>query len=99
MLTAKDSEIDKVAGLEIGADDYVTKPYPSGELLAGSRRRCDASPSQRNSCHSSWRSVGPHGRRATPCVIWPWSRQARSRSVRRPRERVAARLGVVYGFG
>ena len=30
MLTAKDSEIDKVAGLEIGADDYVTKPYPSG---------------------------------------------------------------------
>jgi len=57
MLTAKDSEIDKVAGLEIGADDYVTKPYPSGELLAGSRRRCDASPSQRNSCHSSWRSV------------------------------------------
>ena len=32
MLTAKDSEIDKVVGLEIGADDYVTKPYSSREL-------------------------------------------------------------------
>ena len=34
MVTAKDSEIDKVVGLEIGADDYVTKPYSSRELLA-----------------------------------------------------------------
>lgn len=34
MLTAKDSEIDKVVGLEMGADDYVTKPYSSRELLA-----------------------------------------------------------------
>ena len=34
MLTAKDSEIDKVVGLEIGADDYVTKPYSTRELLA-----------------------------------------------------------------
>jgi len=34
MLTAKDSEIDKVIGLEIGADDYVTKPYSARELLA-----------------------------------------------------------------
>ncbi len=34
MLSAKDSEIDKVVGLEIGADDYVTKPYSSRELLA-----------------------------------------------------------------
>ncbi|WP_462419051.1 response regulator [Kytococcus sp. Marseille-QA3725] len=34
MLTAKDSEVDKVVGLEIGADDYVTKPYSSRELLA-----------------------------------------------------------------
>ena len=34
MLTAKDSEIDKVVGLEIGADDYVTKPYSSRELIA-----------------------------------------------------------------
>ena len=34
MLTAKDSEIDKVVGLEVGADDYVTKPYSGRELLA-----------------------------------------------------------------
>ena len=34
MLTAKDTELDKVLGLELGADDYVTKPYSSRELLA-----------------------------------------------------------------
>jgi two-component system response regulator RegX3 len=34
MLTAKDSEIDIVVGLELGADDYVTKPYSTRELLA-----------------------------------------------------------------
>ncbi len=37
MLTAKDSEIDKVVGLEIGADDYVTKPFSTRELLARMR--------------------------------------------------------------
>lgn len=34
MLTAKDDEVDTVVGLELGADDYVTKPYSSRELLA-----------------------------------------------------------------
>jgi two-component system response regulator RegX3 len=34
MLTAKDSEVDKVVGLEIGADDYVTKPFSARELVA-----------------------------------------------------------------
>ncbi len=34
MVTAKDSEVDKVVGLEIGADDYVTKPFSSRELIA-----------------------------------------------------------------
>ena len=34
MLTANDSEIDKVVGLELGADDYVTKPYSAAELIA-----------------------------------------------------------------
>jgi two-component system response regulator RegX3 len=46
MLTAKDSEIDIVVGLELGADDYVTKPYSTRELLARiravMRRRTDA---------------------------------------------------------
>ena len=34
MVTAKDSEIDTIVGLELGADDYVTKPYSSRELVA-----------------------------------------------------------------
>lgn len=46
MLTAKDSEVDIVVGLELGADDYVTKPYSTRELLARIRavlrRRVDA---------------------------------------------------------
>ena len=45
MLTAKDSEIDKVVGLEVGADDYVTKPYSYRELVARVRavmRRVDS---------------------------------------------------------
>jgi two-component system response regulator RegX3 len=37
LLTAKDSEIDKVVGLELGADDYVTKPFSSRELVARMR--------------------------------------------------------------
>lgn len=46
MLTAKDSEVDIVVGLELGADDYVTKPYSARELIARLRavlrRRGDA---------------------------------------------------------
>jgi two-component system response regulator RegX3 len=46
MVTARDSELDKVLGLEIGADDYVTKPFSSRELMARIRavlrRRSDA---------------------------------------------------------
>ncbi len=34
MLTARDSEVDKVVGLELGADDYVTKPFSARELVA-----------------------------------------------------------------
>jgi two-component system, OmpR family, response regulator RegX3 len=48
MLTAKDGEIDKVVGLELGADDYVTKPYSARELVARMRavlrRRTEAEP-------------------------------------------------------
>ena len=37
MLTARDSEVDKVVGLELGADDYVTKPFSHRELIARMR--------------------------------------------------------------
>src|SRR5712691_11757949 len=49
MLTAKGDEIDKVVGLEVGADDYVTKPFGRRELLARVRallRRADYTPSR-----------------------------------------------------
>ncbi|MDQ0297652.1 two-component system response regulator VicR [Salibacterium salarium] len=49
MLTAKDAEIDKVLGLELGADDYVTKPFSNRELLArvkANLRRLQAVPEE-----------------------------------------------------
>ena len=49
MLTAKDSEIDKVLGLELGADDYVTKPFSNRELLArikANLRRINVAPAE-----------------------------------------------------
>ena len=47
MLTARDSEVDKIVGLEVGADDYVTKPFSLRELMARVRallRRADIRP-------------------------------------------------------
>lgn len=58
MLTAKDTEIDKVVGLELGADDYVTKPYSARELVARIRavlRRRNDAPSS----NESLITVGP----------------------------------------
>jgi len=56
MVTARDSEIDKVVGLEIGADDYVTKPFDLRELLARVKavlRRLDPDPYASRSRSSS----------------------------------------------
>ncbi len=50
MLTARDTEIDKIIGLEIGADDYVTKPFSARELVARVKavlRRSQERPSER----------------------------------------------------
>ena len=68
MLTARDAEVDKVVGLELGADDYVTKPFSSRELSARIRavlrrarrraRRC-----RRSSISGRSRSTSP----ATGC--------------------------------
>ena len=72
MLTAKDSEIDKVVGLEIGADDYVTKPYSSRELLARikavlrrlSRARGPAAGDASRRARCGWTSSGT----SSPCA-------------------------------
>ena len=66
MLTARDSEIDKVVGLELGADDYVTKPFSSRELVARIRavlrraaaRRRDRRPPRWRPARSGWTSSG-----------------------------------------
>lgn len=55
MLTAKDSEVDIVVGLELGADDYITKPYSSRELLArvrASLRRSEIAQKQTDNSES-----------------------------------------------
>ena len=59
MLTAKDSEIDKVVGLEIGADDYVTKPYSSRELIARIRAVLRRGELQDNADEGTTLEVGP----------------------------------------
>jgi two-component system, OmpR family, response regulator RegX3 len=53
LLTARDSEVDRVLGLELGADDYVTKPFSSAELISRirailRRRELDRAPSSRS---------------------------------------------------
>jgi len=59
MLTGRHEEADRVMGLELGADDYITKPFSPRELLARIRRRV-APPSQGNqsSC-DRWRTCFP----------------------------------------
>ena len=66
MLTARDSEIDKVVGLEIGADDYVTKPYSPRELVARIRAvlRRQAASRPRSAAADAGGRPGPDGRRA-----------------------------------
>ena len=63
MLTAKDSELDKVVGLELGADDYVTKPFSLRELVARiravSRRALDAPPTGDERDLSAVQTIGP----------------------------------------
>ena len=65
MVTARDSEVDKVVGLELGADDYVTKPFSSRELVARDPR--GAAP-RRRARRAGQRDArgrpGAHGRRA-----------------------------------
>ena len=59
MLTARTGELDKIVGLESGADDYLTKPFSVGELLAGIRAllRQDRAPTERRRT-PVWRPFG-----------------------------------------
>ena len=47
MLTARDDEVDKVLGLELGADDYITKPFSIREFRSRVRRSCGGPSSRR----------------------------------------------------
>lgn len=59
MLTAKDAEIDKVVGLEVGADDYVTKPFSSPELIARIRAVLRRGSTDTNTDHEDVLELGP----------------------------------------
>jgi DNA-binding response OmpR family regulator len=59
MLTAKDSEIDKVVGLELGADDYVTKPFSLRELLARIRSQLRRLETTRAAAGAGYLPAGP----------------------------------------
>ncbi|OFQ62423.1 response regulator transcription factor [Rothia sp. HMSC061E04] len=59
MLTAKDSELDKVLGLELGADDYVTKPYSARELIARIRAVLRRRSAETDSATESVQQGGP----------------------------------------
>ena len=65
MLTARDSEVDKVVGLELGADDYVTKPFSSRELVARVRAVLRRGGERRRAArrHAGRGRPGAHGRR------------------------------------
>ncbi len=60
MLTAKDSDLDKVLGLELGADDYVTKPFNTRELIARIKavlRRTGAPPREAAAARLEWGEI------------------------------------------
>ena len=84
MLTARGQEIDKVRGLELGADDYITKPFGVRELLArlkAALRRSDMASSSGNPDETVTigRAVVSIRRQASPGSSWPsrWRRAAR----------------------
>jgi two-component system response regulator RegX3 len=84
MVTARDSEIDKVVGLEIGADDYITKPFSPRELVARVRavlRRNIGEPAESPSARSPRARYG-----------WTWSAMSSPWRVSRWRCRSGVRV-------
>ena len=84
MVTARDSEVDAVVGLEVGADDYVTKPYRLRELVASRTARSTSPPSLTTDSETP-RSSSLNSRRCSERMsVTPWRpSEARSGS-RRP---------------
>ena len=79
MLTARAGEVDKVVGLELGADDYVTKPFSTRELLARVRallRRTTSGRTKRSSSAATCASTSSAARRC-------WAKRRWSSSPRR----------------
>ena len=72
MLTAKDTEVDKIVGLELGADDYITKPGSRRSCAAPRRRLVPARPRVTSqSCRSApSSSILPGGRRGPGIARW-----------------------------
>ena len=80
MLTARGEEVDRIVGLELGADDYVVKPFSAGELVARIRAI------QRRGRAAGSRRAADHDRRAHPgprVALGDQGRRARSSSRRR----------------
>jgi two-component system, OmpR family, response regulator VicR len=70
MLTAKDNEIDKVLGLELGADDYVTKPFGTRELLARVKAHLRRQKSQATPAEKGAAAAGAQPEEETRQGIW-----------------------------
>lgn len=71
MVTAKDSELDKVLGLEIGADDYITKPFSNRELVA--RVKANLRRQRTNNRHAKKEDHGEKDIKVGDLVIHPQS--------------------------
>ena len=92
MLTARDSEVDKVVGLELGADDYVTKPFSARELVARIRAVMRRAVTRRRSGRQHRRGrAGPDGRRAAHSERRRTGRVAAAQGVRAARAAAAQR--------